>query len=218
MPAAGDSKLYRSEKSRLVLDVLELDVLREPRRRPRTCSARRRCPAISIPRSFGLRRCAPRPSRPAPRGGSAAAAPDCPARPRGTRRTRPPTSTRGAPDGLGSASSNPSRVFLAPSPRGRARRARRGRGRTRSRSAPRRGRAAAPRRRRSTPRSVAAARPRDRPEARSAASRSMTRSATCLSAPCSRGPSASNSVSFPARASEPTSVNASVRSITCIPR
>src|SRR5712691_1466720 len=52
----------------------------------------------------------------------------------------------------------------------------------------------------------------------SAASRLETRSATCLSAPCSRGPSAPKSVSFPRRASEPTSVNRSVRSITCIPR
>src|SRR4029077_18651150 len=50
-----------------------------------------------------------------------------------------------------------------------------------------------------------------------ARSRSETRSATCLKAPCSRGPSAVNRVSFPRRASEPTSVNASCRSMTCIP-
>ena len=50
------------------------------------------------------------------------------------------------------------------------------------------------------------------------ASRSLTRSATCSSAPRSRGPSAAKSVSFPRRASAPTSVKASVRSTTCIPR
>ena len=43
------------------------------------------------------------------------------------------------------------------------------------------------------------------------------RQATCLSAPRSRGPSAANRVSLPRRASEPTSVNASVRSMTCMP-
>ena len=52
----------------------------------------------------------------------------------------------------------------------------------------------------------------------SAEPRLETRSATCLSAPCSRGPSAANSVSFPRRASEPTRVKASVRSTTCMPR
>ncbi len=44
------------------------------------------------------------------------------------------------------------------------------------------------------------------------------RQATCFNAPCSRGPSAAKSVSFPRRASDPTSVNASVRSMTCMPR
>src|SRR5204862_4059175 len=39
----------------------------------------------------------------------------------------------------------------------------------------------------------------------------------CLRAPRSRGPSASKSVSLPRRASEPTSVNRSVCSITCMP-
>src|SRR5262245_39677029 len=38
----------------------------------------------------------------------------------------------------------------------------------------------------------------------------------CFKAPRSRGPSASNSVSLPRRASVPTSVNLSVFSITCI--
>src|SRR4051794_6088664 len=52
----------------------------------------------------------------------------------------------------------------------------------------------------------------------SAASRSVTRSTTRSSTPGSRGPSASNSVSLPLRASEPTSVNLSVRSMTCMPR
>src|SRR5205823_7431098 len=37
-------------------------------------------------------------------------------------------------------------------------------------------------------------------------------------APGSRGPSASKNVSFPRRASDPASVNRSVRSITCMPR
>src|SRR5205085_416911 len=50
-----------------------------------------------------------------------------------------------------------------------------------------------------------------------ASSRSFTRSATCFSAPRSRGPSAAKSVSLPRRASDPTSVKASVRSMTCIP-
>src|SRR5262249_39100655 len=52
----------------------------------------------------------------------------------------------------------------------------------------------------------------------SAGSRWRTRRATCSSAPRCRGPSAAKSVSFPRLASAPTSVNASVRSITCIPR
>ena len=57
------------------------------------------------------------------------------------------------------------------------------------------------------------------PEARATAvSRSWTRSPTRRSTPGSRGPSAANSVSLPRRASEPTSVNRSFRSITCIPR
>ena len=105
-----------------------------------------------------------------------------------------------------------------PSPRVGRDRARRGRGRSRPRSAPRRARVAGLRARRSRPRRGAAARPRCRRAALSASSRLETRSATCLSAPRSRGPSASNSVSLPRRASDPTSVNASVRSMTCMPR
>src|SRR6187551_1019388 len=50
-----------------------------------------------------------------------------------------------------------------------------------------------------------------------AVSRSETRSATCFRGPRSRGPSSAKRVSFPRRASEPTSVNASVRSTTCMP-
>ena len=51
-----------------------------------------------------------------------------------------------------------------------------------------------------------------------AAARSETRSATCAKAPCSRGPSASNSVSLPRRASLPISVKLSSCAITCMPR
>ncbi len=89
-----------------------------------------------------------------------------------------------------------------PSPPGSPNRARRGRGRTRRPSAPRRARDARPRRDRAS---------------RSPPSRLDTRRATCFSAPCSRGPSAAKSVSLPRRASEPTSVNLSVRSMTCMP-
>ena len=84
----------------------------------------------------------------------------------------------------------------------RARRAPRGRGRTRRRSAPRRGRSAGLRRRR----------PR---QARPGASRPGARCAS--RAPWSRGPSASKSVTFPRRASAPSSVKRSVRSISCMP-
>src|SRR5439155_435568 len=49
-----------------------------------------------------------------------------------------------------------------------------------------------------------------------ASSRSLTRRPTCFSAPRSLGPSATNKVSFPRRASVPTRVNLSVCSITCI--
>ena len=49
-------------------------------------------------------------------------------------------------------------------------------------------------------------------------SRSATRSTMRSSAPRWRGPSASNSVSFPSFASIPTSVKVSVSSITCMPR
>ena len=104
-----------------------------------------------------------------------------------------------------------------PSPPGCARRARRGRGRTRRLSRPRRARAARPpRRRRSTPRRRAGARLEPGGSSASAASRSETRRATCSSAPRSRGPSASKSVSLPRRAFEPTSVNGrSGRSRAC---
>ena len=85
----------------------------------------------------------------------------------------------------------------APPTPGRSRRARRGRGRSR------------PRRRLGRPRPSAPPRPRA-----AAPLRRATRSVTCLSAPCSRGPSASKSVSLKRRASAPSSVNRSVRSIT----
>ena len=66
---------------------------------------------------------------------------------------------------------------------------------------------------------AACARSRGPPgSAPSAASRSRTRSTTRTSAPGSRGPSAANSVSLPRRASAPTSVKSSVRSISCMPR
>src|SRR4051794_13214617 len=51
-----------------------------------------------------------------------------------------------------------------------------------------------------------------------AAARSPTRRTTRTRAPMSRGPGASNRVSLPSRASTPTSVKASVRSISCMPR
>ena len=51
-----------------------------------------------------------------------------------------------------------------------------------------------------------------------ARSPSFTRNVTCLSAPCSRGPSSSKSVSLKRRASAPSSVKRSVRSIVCMPR
>ena len=53
--------------------------------------------------------------------------------------------------------------------------------------------------------------------AASASSRSKTRSPIRASTPGSRGPCSAKSVSFPWRASEPTSVNLSVRSMTCMP-
>ena len=103
------------------------------------------------------------------------------------------------------------------SPWASATRARRDPGRTRPRSAPRRGPGAEPS---ATSKYTSPARGRSTfvpSSSASASSRFETRSATCLSAPCSRGPSAPKSVSLPRRASEPTSVNASVRSTTCIP-
>ena len=65
---------------------------------------------------------------------------------------------------------------------------------------------------------LGAAVPRGRPRrpagsAASASSRSKTRRPTPARTPASRGPSAAKSVSLPRRASEPTSVNRSVRSI-----
>ncbi len=92
-----------------------------------------------------------------------------------------------------------------PSPPGLRNRARRGRGRTRRPSAPRRAATSDS----NTPRRAS--------NSLSPPSRLETRSATYFKAPRSRGPSAAKSVSLPRRASEPTSVNLSVRSMTCMP-
>ena len=85
-------------------------------------------------------------------------------------------------------------------------------------SAPRRGPAPDPPARRTPCCRRRAARARAPSAARTARrSRSVTSMPTSASGPRSRSPSAANSVSLPRRASAPTSVNASVRSISCIP-
>ena len=202
---------YVERERRLVLDVLDASRARAPRGRRRACSARRRSPRPRR-RAPPPRRGAGRPSRRGRRGGSGAAAPARRRRPRGTRprRRRP---RRAARPRARRAGSKPSSRYCSAVLAGRPSRARRGRGRTRRRSAPRRARAGAPRRPRTSTRPSARSSSSPSGSLDSASARSDTRRRTCLSGAGSRGPSAANSVSLPRRASVPTSVNLSVRSI-----
>ena len=137
----------------------------------------------------------------------------------GRRRPRAHAARRPRPQARPSALEAELAERLARSRRGRRRAARRGRCRSRDRSRastrprPRPSGASKARRRRRGRRLEPAGQlgERARPGRRRAARRAT-------SAPGSRGPSAANSVSLPRRASAPTSVKSSVRSITCMPR